>query len=246
MEQTPREPGTPYCGECGYDLAGLTDSARCPECGRPLVEVLRRAGDMRLESGKRYRSRATILGMPAIHIAIGPKEGELQGKARGFVAIGDDAIGVLAIGGTARGAVAIGGLAVGGMAIGGMAVGAISALGGAAVALGLAVGGGAVGGIAKGGGAAGYVASGGGALGVYAEGGGAFGRHAVGKNAGASSSEAAQLFDKLDWLLGDLTMMGLLRPVFIVLVATLLVGGLVGLLGWSVHRREPAAEEPQP
>ncbi len=182
MNAKSRKPGQPYCGNCGYDLEALTESARCPECGRPLVEVLRRAGRPEMEAGKRYRSDSTLFGLPLVHIALGPKEGEPRGKARGFIAIGDEAFGVLAIGGIARGVVAIGGAAIGVFALGGGAIGLLTALGGGAVSAGLAVGGAAVGGIAKGGGAAGIIADGGGAIGLYARGGGAFGPNSLGPN----------------------------------------------------------------
>ena len=33
----------PYCPDCGYDLAGLTRSDRCPECGTLLPNVFREA-----------------------------------------------------------------------------------------------------------------------------------------------------------------------------------------------------------
>src|SRR3954463_16469805 len=84
-------PDAPYCRNCGYTLTGLTESSKCPECGRPLVEVLTRAPRI-LESGKRYRSTARLWGMPVIDIALGPKNGEFRGKARGVIAIGDDAM----------------------------------------------------------------------------------------------------------------------------------------------------------
>ncbi|MHC4992816.1 MAG: hypothetical protein ACYTGC_17730, partial [Planctomycetota bacterium] len=211
--------------------------------GRPLVEVLRRAGDWKLESGRRFRSRARILGMPAIHIALGPKEGELQGKARGFIAIGDDAQGVVAIGGTARGIVAVGGGAFGVFSIGGFSVGLLTAMGGGAISTGIALGGGAVGTIAKGGGALGIIADGGGACGIFARGAGAFGRYALGRNPGANSTEASDLFDRLSWLLGPgLSLQGYLQTFGIVLLVTLAIGGVLAYLGWSVHQREPASE----
>src|SRR5687768_9506924 len=98
----------PYCGNCGYQLTGAVDSSKCPECGRPLVEVLTRKGQS-LVRGKRYRSKATLWGLPVIHIAVGPAEGELRGKAKGIIAIGDMAFGFLALGGMACGVVAVGG-----------------------------------------------------------------------------------------------------------------------------------------
>jgi len=41
----------PYCGNCGYSLRGLTESSKCPECGKPIVEVLQR--DRPIPRGKR-------------------------------------------------------------------------------------------------------------------------------------------------------------------------------------------------
>jgi hypothetical protein len=56
------KPDTPYSGDCGYELTGLVDSSKCPECGRPLVEVLiRRPGLIR---GTRYAGRTRVFGLP--------------------------------------------------------------------------------------------------------------------------------------------------------------------------------------
>src|SRR5262245_11748699 len=98
-----RKPGAPYCSNCGYELTGLTESSRCPECGRPIVEVLTRGGAGFMEMGKRYRSKATLFGWPVIDVALGPKNGELRGRARGIIAIGDIATGAIALGGMTRG-----------------------------------------------------------------------------------------------------------------------------------------------
>ncbi len=114
--------------------------------------------------GLHYRSAATLLGMPLVHVALGPnrKGGGPRGVAKGFIAVGDVAFGVIALGGVAVGGVAFGGVAVGGIALGGMALGGV-ALGGAAVGL-LALGGLAVGVAAFGGLAVGVVSAGGAAF----------------------------------------------------------------------------------
>lgn len=153
-------PAGPYCAVCNYPLEGLTESSKCPECGNPLVEVLRWPDLPGPVIGKRWRSKATVWGKPLIHIASGPGPDGIRGKARGFIAIGDDAMGFVAIGGMARGVIALGGGAIGVFAFGGGAAGIVSALGGGAAAGGLACGGGALaGGVAAGGGAFGILGS---------------------------------------------------------------------------------------
>jgi hypothetical protein len=213
----------PYCSRCGYALRGLTESARCPECGGAIVDVLVRKGDE--PRGRRFRSKATLFGLPAIDIAFGPWHGERVGRARGFLAIGDVATGALAIGGQARGIVALGGTAVGGLACGGLSIGLLTAYGGMAIG-GLAFGGAAVGGIACGGGAAGFIAKGGGAIGYYALGGGTFGAYTINPG-GAPAAQAQQVFGSIDWL-----WMGL-AP----FAAMLLLAGLFALIAWIAHNR---------
>ena len=133
MTEPERRPGDPYCSSCGYSLTGAVDSSKCPECGLPLVEVLVRHQVKLNYSGKRFRATTKLLGLPLIDIALGPVEGEAKGKARGFIAIGDEAVGWLAIGGFARGFVAIGGFALGVLSMGGMSIGLLGAVGGAAI-----------------------------------------------------------------------------------------------------------------
>jgi predicted RNA-binding Zn-ribbon protein involved in translation (DUF1610 family) len=154
----------PYCGNCGYVLRGATESSKCPECGKPLVDVLMRPGFDRKRS-IRYRSAATFLGVPVIAIAAGKYGPERVGRATGIIAIGDIATGVIAVGLFARGiltfgvfslgivsfgslsvglcalgavsvgALAMGGIAVGGVALGGLAIGVLRAVGGTRILL---------------------------------------------------------------------------------------------------------------
>src|SRR4051794_10161164 len=93
MSVAPKASNDPVCGNCGYALKGLTESSKCPECGKPLVEVLTRPGDRWMYRGKRYRSKATLFGYPVVHVAVGPREGELRGHAKGIIAVGDVATG---------------------------------------------------------------------------------------------------------------------------------------------------------
>lgn len=118
-----------------------------------------------------YRSKATLLGLPLVHLNVGPSApGQpRRGIARGWIAVGDISFGVV---------LSVGGIAVGGLAIGGLALG-VAALAGGAVG-GVAVGGAAVGLWAAGGAAFGlWAAMGGLALaGEYAQGGHAWATHA--------------------------------------------------------------------
>lgn len=110
-------------------------------CGLPLI-------DFNVRDPEAPTMTPTEPGMPIIR------------RARGWIAIGDEARGiVLAIGGKAYGGIALGGQSVGVIAVGGIAVGAI-ACGGAAFG-GIVLGGGALGVIALGGIALGYQAAGG-------------------------------------------------------------------------------------
>jgi hypothetical protein len=188
-EDTQTTGGDPYCGNCGYSLKGLTESSRCPECGKPLVETLMRRGFPKRQ-GKRFRSKQKIFGLPVIDIALGPSENQRIGRARGFIAIGDVATGIVAIGGISRGFVAIGGVALGIFSVGGWAIGLVTAAAGGAISTGLAVGGAATGLVASGGLAIGLIAQGGLAVGQYARGGLAIGGH------------SSALFSRFRWLLG--------------------------------------------
>jgi hypothetical protein len=235
-EDKARQPGEPYCSNCGYSLAGATETAVCPECGRPLVEVLTRAP--RVRSGRRhYKSEATLLGLPVIHIAMGPnpETGEMRGRARGIIAIGDVAFGGVAIGGFSAGVVSFGGLSIGLFAAGGGAIGLLCATGGGAVGLGMSAGGGAVGTLAAGGGAVGYVASGGGAVGFYAQGGGAFGKHVISPS--GSDPAAVAMFQETSWFFGSA---GFGRPSYqpmaVCLFVVVFVGLIIAMLAILAHR----------
>lgn len=195
------KPGDAYCSHCGYVLTGLRDAARCPECGRPLVEVLTRVPFQQMGRSIRYRSSATLFGVPVIDLAFGPRPeaGERHGVAKGIIAGGDVAYGGIAFGGMSIGVVSAGGMGIGVSALGGAAIGLLNAMGGLAIG-GFATGGGAVGAIASGGGAAGIIAQGGGAIGVYARGGGVKGTHTITPR--KADPEAVKMFQAVSPLLG--------------------------------------------
>lgn len=195
----------PFCAACGHDLSGAVNSARCPECGRPLVEVLVRPmfGVHRRLLARRYQSKTRVLGMPLVAIASGVGEDGKPAHAKGFFAIGDIATGVFAFGGLARGVVAFGGAAVGGVTFGGLSIGTFAAFGGGAVAfLGSAIGGFAAGVLAAGGGAVGIVAQGGLAIGWLARGAAAKGVHTWSGRGTAPDAATQALFDQYAWLVG--------------------------------------------
>lgn len=233
-------PGDPYCANCGYVLKGLTDTARCPECGRPIVETLARHKGQMMARGTRYRSQTTLLGWPLVEVARGPREdlGEMYGKAKGWIAIGDSAFGGVAIGGRAIGIVAAGGIAIGGATLGGMSIGAVSAFGGGALG-GWAVGGGACGIVANGGGAVGVIAAGGGAVGVYVRAGGGKGLYVIDRS-GRADAEAVAMFKRLDPLMlppGPSTAGATLLPVMTPVAIWLAMAGIIAMIVAIAHRR---------
>jgi hypothetical protein len=125
-----------------------------------------------------YKSSRSLLGLPLVHVAIGPPDGSsgVRGIAKGWIAIGDIAFGVL---------FAVGGLAVGGLSAGGVSVGVLAFAG-------LSIGIWSVGGLALG-----AFALGGGAIAVWAAGGGmavssgyALGGLAIGSNANTDAARA--------------------------------------------------------
>lgn len=136
------------------------------------------AAELNYYRGYEYRSKASLLGIPLVHINVSRSGRPHRMRvARGIIAIGDMAIGLVALGGFAIGGLCVGGISLGLLAFAGIAMG-VFALGGVAIGL-LAMGGCAIGmyafggvavaaRIAVGGVARGYVAVGGDATGAYA------------------------------------------------------------------------------
>jgi tRNA A-37 threonylcarbamoyl transferase component Bud32 len=176
--------------------------------GKLPPEVMRRFG-------YEYRSKATIFGLPLIHIATGmdPMTGRKR-IAKGIIAMGDVAIGAVAFGGCAFGGFTFGGVSIGLFTIGGVAMGLLVALGGMAV-----------GGLAVGGGAVGVIAVGGGAVGYYATGGGAYGVHALGGN--VQDPAAKEFFEwfpiNAQFVLTNMGYMGVATAMFMVLGSLLII-----------------------
>ncbi len=228
--------GRPYCSHCKYDLTGLTESSKCPECGKPLVEILTRETlDLaKLGWGKRYKSSIILFGLPLIHIAMGPAEDGPRGRARGILAIGDDARGFIALGGKAFGIVAMGGIACGLFSLGGVSLGLI-ACGGCALG-GFSYGGLSLALIAAGGLACGWIATGGLAIGRYAAGGMPIGTYLLGP--GQNDPVAQAVFSDWAWLLGGSAVGSMVVPLFWmagVLMALLVLIGTMMLLAYIRH-----------
>jgi RNA polymerase sigma factor (sigma-70 family) len=187
-------------------------------------ELFSRAASDGVHRGFEYRSRATLLGLPLVHIRYTPPD-ENAGPAIGWIAVGDRAIGLLfALGAITAGGVSVGSVSVGIVAVGGVSVGLVS-LGGVAFGL-LALGTLAVGGVALGAfaiawkGATGAVA----VAHDFALGQLAFGDHA--------NDEAARAF-AVDHHLGSVFTL-LLASVFILAVAP------TAFIAWRTRRRSNA------
>jgi hypothetical protein len=180
---------------------------------------------------REYRSRATFLGLPLIHvnyegpIVHGPHDPLRFGIAKGWIAIGNIAISpFLAIGGMAVGGIAIGGFGAGLFCFSGLGLGAVVFSGVAAGIL--AMGGMALGYIAYGGLAWGWhIAMGGSAVAHdYALGGHAQAAHANDAVARAVAQHSHLLLS-MDWLMNHvwLTQLLIVLPIM--------------MLGYRLQRR---------
>jgi len=183
-----REPGQRYgsAGAMAEDLRALSD-------GLPVRAWRERGGVMRrllaelrwFSSGLpyEYRSEASFLGMPLVHVYGGRRmPGQKRRVAIGWIATGDRAYGGFCAGTISVGAIAFGALSFGGLlsmgalsvaigySAGAVSVGGLLSTGGISIAAWLAIGG-----IARG-----YAAIGGHARGPYAMGGNADGEHVIG------------------------------------------------------------------
>ena len=123
----PALPALLACRECAHEVSA--DAWTCPNCGAP-----RPAQPTWDGAGYEWKSTATWMGSPLVHIAFGTgRDGRLR-TARGIVAVGQQAVGVLACGIIARGVIAIGVLAFGFVSLGVVALALVCAAGVNAIA----------------------------------------------------------------------------------------------------------------
>lgn len=132
-----KEPGLRYqqASQLGTDVRAISD-------GSAPIEPTR-------DGVYEYRSKATVFGIPLVHIATGRSSGRTK-LASGIIAIGDVAVGGVAIGGIAFGGVTFSGLGMGLITFAGLAIGLFNSVGGMSIG-GLATGGFAIGVAAQGG-----------------------------------------------------------------------------------------------
>ena len=179
--------------------------------------------NVRRALGYEYRSKATLFGLPLLHVAggIDPITGRRR-VAKGIIAFGDVAKGVIAFGGVAMGGLACGGVSIGVVAVGGFGLGILSFSG---LAIGLVFG--------FGGMAIAPIALGGLAIGWYAAGGAAFGVHAVGNN--VRDPVAREFFRGWDTM----------RLFYLGLALSLASVAIGMLVPWLVQRRTLKREQAQ-
>lgn len=178
---------------------------------------------MRRVFGFEYKTKATLFGLPLMHVAMGmdPVTGRRR-IAKGILAIGDMAKGVFALGGIAMGGICMGGVAIGILPVGGCALGLLS-IGGLGLGLLYAYSGLAVAPIAMGGLALGY----------YSSGGAAFGAHPWGGNA-HTDPVAADFFRNYNF--------GWVHMIVWTLVAlSMFASLLVPLLSWLLSGKQAQA-----
>jgi hypothetical protein len=78
------------CRECGNEVSDAAVS--CPRCGAPRPAIRDWTG-----TGFEWKSRATIFGIPLIHIAFGRNSSGRLRVAKGVIAVGQFAVGLFTV-----------------------------------------------------------------------------------------------------------------------------------------------------
>lgn len=195
--------------------------------------------------GREWKSRATLFGLPIVHIAFGHNPRTKQKLiAKGIIAVGDVAVGGLAVGGTSIGVISMGGVALGVNALGGVAGGLQVAFGGVAFG-GIAVGGIALALAAFGGGAFGMLAFGGAATGYVVGGGKCYGTYVLDRAGNWSPPEFADS-PFVAALSSDWMPLVASCAVVVVMMGPVLLVGAAACIGWLRSQRRGVIEQPIP
>ena len=103
------------CRECQHEVS--EDALACPQCGAPFPAKEKWDG-----WGFEYKSKATFLGIPWVHISFKYRPNRMPVPARGIIAIGQFACGVFTLSQFGIGVVSISQFTVAGYAIAQFAV----------------------------------------------------------------------------------------------------------------------------
>jgi hypothetical protein len=222
----------PFCSNCGYRLTGLVDSSKCPECGRPLVEILTRKSFNR-PRGFRYTSKAMLFGLPVLDIAFTNRRGDRMRVAKGIIAVGNVACGGIAIGVVAVGVVPIGIVATGLFSIGMVAIAIFCAMGDVAL-----------GSLAAGNVVVGLLASGFIAVGCAAQGRVATGEFVRTFSLKPASHGTPRVFEIFSWYFGR-TFGGesIIQSLLVVMLFTLPVATFIGIAAYRAWLKNPGKRD---
>lgn len=109
-----------HCRHCSRPVA--PDAMVCPECGEAQPARIR-------STGYEWKSAATWMGWPLVHLAFGCDAGGRPRVARGLIAVGGRAVGGIACGIVAAGGLALGVVSVGLVSVGVASCAALAAIG---------------------------------------------------------------------------------------------------------------------
>lgn len=98
------------CRSCGREIS--EQAIACPGCGAPFPAREKWDG-----SGFEYKSRATVLGLPLLHVSFKYRPNRVPVPARGVIAIGQFAAGVFTISQFGVGLVSVSQFTIAGFAI---------------------------------------------------------------------------------------------------------------------------------